>query len=63
MGKYIYTGPVVEFDRCVQNSWRGETTAVSETKALSNLSYQWKKSNNRVAGTRITLPGKLQRIS
>lgn len=62
MGKYSYNGPVMEFDRCVQNNWKGETVAASETKARSNLSYQWKKRNNRVTGTKITLPGKLQRI-
>lgn len=63
MNRYLYEGPVMEFGRLVQNNWKGETMAVSETKARSNLSYQWKKRNNRIAGTRITLPGKLQRIS
>lgn len=62
MNKYLYSGPVMEFDRCVQSNWKGETMAESETKALSNLSYQWKKNNNRITGTRITLPGKLRRI-
>lgn len=63
MDKYLYDGPVMEFDRCVQSNWKGETIATSEIKARSNLSYQWKKKNNRIAGTRITLPGKLRRIS
>ncbi len=63
MNRYLYEGPVMEFGRLVQNNWKGETVAVSETKARNNLSYQWKKRNNRMAGTRITLPGKLQRIS
>lgn len=63
MNRYLYDGPVMEFDRCVQNSWKGETMAASETKARSNLSYQWKKRNNRIASVKITLPGKLREIS
>ena len=62
MDKYLYDGPVMEFGRCVQSNWKGETLATSETKALSNLSYQWKKRNNRIDGTRITLPGRLRRV-
>lgn len=63
MNRYFYEGPVMEFDRCVQWKWSGETMAQSEKKARSNLVFQWKKKNNRVSGTRITLPGKLQKIS
>lgn len=62
MNKYFYDGPVMEFDRCVQSDWKGETMATSETKARSNLSYQWKRKNNRISGTKIILPGKLQMI-
>lgn len=63
MNRYLYDGPVMEFDRCVQRNWKGETMASSETKARSNLSYQWKKKNNRIAGVKITLLGKLWKIS
>jgi hypothetical protein len=63
MNRYLYDGPVMEFDRCVQSNWKGETMAASETKARSNLSYQWKKRNNRIASVKITLPGKLREIS
>lgn len=59
MRLYVYDGPVVEFDRCVENRWHGETIAPSERKAKSNLCYQWKKKNNRVAGTKVSLPNKL----
>lgn len=55
--KYTYDGPVMEFDRCVTDHWKGETMAISEKKAKSNLIYQYKKKNNRVVGTKITLPG------
>jgi len=59
MDRYFYEGPVMEFDRVVENSWTGETMAVSERKARSNLIFQWKKSHNRTAGSKITLPGKI----
>ena len=44
MAKYLYRGPVMEFDRCIVNNWTGQTEAPSEAKAKSNLSYQFKKS-------------------
>ncbi len=60
MTKYTYDGPVVIFGRCVQNRWKGETRAVSEAKARSNLAYQWKTQNNRLAcAGPVTLPGKI----
>jgi hypothetical protein len=62
MPKYCYDGPVLEFDICVADHWRGETIAPSESKARSNLAYQYKKKNNRVAGTRVTLPGRITEI-
>lgn len=62
MNKYRYEGPVMEFDTCVQNNWRGETMAVSERKAKNNLIFQWKKKNNRIAGTKISLPGKVYMV-
>lgn len=62
MKRYVYDGPVMEFEKCVADRWKGETLAVSERKARSNLSYQYKKENDRVANTRITLPGKIKAI-
>ncbi len=59
MNRYTYDGPVMEFDNCVAKRWSGSTYAVSEGKARSNLAYQFKKKNNLLPGTRITLPGKL----
>lgn len=61
--KYRYEGPVMEFDKLVANNWKGETIAPSEKKARSNLAFQYKKRNNRVAGTKITLPGKIMMVS
>lgn len=62
MAKYIYDGPVMEFDKCIADHWKGETIASSEKKARSNLTYQFKKQNNRLASAKITLPGKIKMI-
>lgn len=58
--KYSYDGPVLEFDTCVADHWRGETMAPSEKKARSNLAYQYKKKNNRIASVKVTLPGEIK---
>ena len=57
--RYYYNGPVKIFDRFVSTHWESETIAVSETKARSNLSYQYKKSHNLIASTKVTLPGEI----
>lgn len=59
MNQYSYDGPVMEFDRCIANRWKASTYAVSEKKARSNLTYQYKKRNNKLPNTKITLPGQL----
>lgn len=59
MPRYLYKGPVMEFDTLLTDKWEGETVAPSEKKARSNLTYQFKINNNHIAGTRITLPGKI----
>ena len=60
MPRYLYKGPVMEFNTLLTDRWEGETVAPSEKKARSNLTYQFKRGNNRIAGTRITLPGKIR---
>lgn len=59
MCQYSYDGPVLEFEHCISNRWKASTCAISEKKARSNLTYQYKKNNNKAPGTKITLPGKL----
>lgn len=56
---YSYDGPVMEFNRCIANRWKGSTYAVSEKQARNNLAYQFKMETGRVARTVITLPGKI----
>lgn len=62
MNKYIYDGPVMEFDRCIASHWKGETMAPSESKAKSNLAYQFKKNYNRAPRSKIILPGNVKQI-
>ena len=59
MALYSYSGPVLEFDKIVTNHWEAQTIATSESKARSNLTFQFKKINGKVPQTKITLPGKI----
>lgn len=59
MNLYSYEGPVLEFDKIISNHWSGQTYAVNEARARTNLAYQFKRLTGRVARTRITLPGKI----
>lgn len=59
MTLYSYDGPVLEFDRCIANRWKGQTYATSESKARSNLAFQFKRETGRLPRTKITLPGKI----
>lgn len=60
--RYSYEGPVLEFDKIIDDSWYSTTYAPSEEKARCNLAYQFKKQFGKVPATRITLPGKIKRI-
>lgn len=59
MNKYAYRGPVMEFDRCICESYSAETRAVSESKARTNIAYQFKKEHKLSTNRRIRLPGKI----
>lgn len=59
---YIYDGPVLEFGRVITQRWQGRTVAVSEAKARSNLTYQYKQATGRVPATKITLPGNVKEV-
>jgi hypothetical protein len=62
MNQYVYKGPVMEFERCITSQWSASTFAPTEKKARSNMTYQFKKNNNRIPSSKITLPGKIQRV-
>lgn len=57
---YTYSGPVLEFDICICERWEGSTYAVSEKKARSNLTYQFKKEYGKTADSKIKLPGEVK---
>lgn len=59
---YVYSGPVMEFDKLIVNKWTAKTYAVSESKARSNLVYQFKKETNRLPTSKIKLLGKIELI-
>jgi len=58
MDHYIYEGPVMGISRLMTSKWRGETYAISEKKAISNLSSQFKKQYGLLQSSKITLTGK-----
>lgn len=62
MHRYLYEGPVKEFNRIIKPKWRGMTIAATEKKAKSNLAYQFKLEVHKTANSKITLPGKLEII-
>lgn len=62
MNKYVYEGPVMEFDRVIDHNWSSATYAPNENKARSNLTYQFKKEYFKNPGTKITLPGKIKLV-
>lgn len=55
MAKYEYKGPVMRYGRVIKEQWIGETTALSKEKAMSNLTYRFKKQNNLIQATKVTL--------
>ena len=59
MNLYTYDGPVVAFGTCIMNRWKASTYAVSERKARSNLTYQFKTKYNKTANSKVDLPGKV----
>ena len=63
MNLYLYDGPVMEFNNCVANRWTASTRRSLKRRTRSNLTYQFKKKNNRLPGTKIILPGKISLVS
>ena len=63
MQQYRYEGPVMSFDTCVQSKWIATTSAMSEKKAKSNLTYRYKREHGLLPSASIRLPGKIIPIS
>ena len=62
MHRYLYEGPVKEFNQVINPKWRGMTIATTEKKAKSNLAYQFKLETHKTVNSKIILPGKLEII-
>lgn len=56
---YRYEGPVMSFDKIIQDIWKGGTQAESEAKAKANLKFQYKVKHKLAKDSKIDLPGKL----
>jgi len=56
MEKYVYEGPVMRFDVCIQARWAGSTYASSLSQAANNLAFRYKKENGFSPNTKITIP-------
>lgn len=62
MAGYMYNGPVVVNNKCVQHIWNATTYANSEKRAKSNLAYRFKKDTGQPVYAKVSLPGKLELI-
>lgn len=63
MQKYCYNGPVMQFNKCYLQNWRGETIAPTEKKARTNLIYQCKRQYGLSIAAKLSLPGKLTQLN
>lgn len=61
--EYAYEGPVNEFDKCICRKWTATTYAPTSSKARSNLTYRFKKEFGIEPYVKITLPGKILRVT
>lgn len=59
MNYYTYEGPVMNnFNQLITNKWSGETYANTDRKAVSNLSYQFKKEHGLLQTAKVKLLNK-----
>lgn len=59
MNYYSYSGPVINnFNQIITNNWNGETYANTDKKAMSNLSYQFKKEHGLLPTAKVRLTSK-----
>jgi hypothetical protein len=60
---YSYSGPVMRFEKCVENNWIASTLAVSERQAINNLKHRYRMKENLSRNSDISLPGKITAIT
>lgn len=59
---YIYEGPVMAFDKVIQDFWRRGTQACSESRALANLQFCYKRRKKMAPNSKICLDKSYLRI-
>ncbi len=60
--KYRFTGIVYLFDTIVSNNYIAETYAVTEKKAMNNITFRCKNEMGYLQQAKIKLEGQLQLI-
>ena len=55
---YRYRGAVKQFGNIICENWVAETSAVSASKALSNLTYRYKKEHGFTSSAKVELDKK-----
>ena len=60
--RYAYDGQVTQFGKVINRNWYGETAAVSDKKAKSNLIFQYKEQYGFEPFAKVELPGKVYLI-
>lgn len=59
---YRYEGPVMQFGKVINNSWKRGTQAKSEKQALAYLAYNYKIRNELTKDAKIELDANCLRI-
>lgn len=59
---YIYEGPVMQFNKVIQDIYRNGTQAISEARALANLQFSYKRKKKMSSNAKIQLDGRYLRI-
>ena len=59
---YIYEGPVMQFNKIIQESYRNGTQAASAARALANLQFSFKKKMKLEQSAKIQLDSRYLRI-
>lgn len=55
MDQYVYDGPIIAFDNCIQKRWKGSTYAVSAAQAANNLAFRFKKENGMLPSAKVSV--------
>lgn len=62
MKKFKFVGSICVFDTIIAKCWTGETIAISEKKAMSNLLYRAKDQMGYLPSAKLRLDGQLTEV-